>query len=254
MPEELCPICEGAGLRVIERADGTRAAVPCDCRAARRSTRMIQQARIPQRYADCNIANYITNQSNSSLAQAKRDARRFIEMYPLETDGKGLLFTGNIGVGKTHLAVGVLQSLIADRGAHGIFFDYRDLLKNLQNSYERKVDQTEQDILGPVLKADVLLLDEFGGSKPSDWASDTIAHIINTRYNERRSTIITTNYPNLPAAATVERDAWAAMRQDTLGDRIGERMRSRLQEMCIVIEMKGDDYRQTTNRAKLSAV
>ena len=239
---------------MIERADGTRAAVPCDCRVARRSIRMIQQARIPQRYADCNIANYITNRIQQFPGAAKRDARSFVEMYPLETDGKGLLLTGNIGVGKTHLAVGILQSLIADRGAHGLFFDYRDLLKNLQNTYERKVDQTEQDILGPVLKADVLLLDEFGGSKPSDWASDTIAHIINTRYNERRTTIITTNYPNLPAAATVERDAWAAMRPDTLGDRIGERMRSRLQEMCIVIEMKGDDFRQTTNRAKLSAV
>ena len=120
--------------------------------------------------------------------------------YPLETAGTGLLLTGSIGVGKTHLAVGILQALVTERGATGIFFDYRDLFKQVQNSYNRQVAATELEILAPVFDAEVLVLDELGASKPTDWVWDTVAHILNTRYNDRRTTIITTNYANLRAS------------------------------------------------------
>ncbi len=110
--------------------------------------------------------------------------------------GRGLLLTGSIGVGKTHLAVGILQALVAERGATGLFYDYRDLLKQVQNSYNAQVAATELEILAPVFEAEVLVLDELGASKPTDWVWDTVAHILNTRYNDRRTTIITTNYAN----------------------------------------------------------
>ncbi len=110
--------------------------------------------------------------------------------------GRGLLLTGSIGVGKTHLAVGILQALVAERGATGLFYDYRDLLKQVQNSYNAQVRETELEVLRPVFEAEVLVLDELGASKPTDWVWDTVAHILNTRYNDRRTTIITTNYAN----------------------------------------------------------
>ncbi len=251
MPEELCPICEGAGLRVVERADGTRVATACACRLARRSSRMIEQARIPRRYANCTLESFDTQfpSADKSLKGALMVAQKFVKDYPLVTDGKGLLLIGSIGVGKTLLAVGTLQALIVERSATGLFYDYRDLLKDLQNSYERKVDRTEREILEPVFEVDVLVLDEIGASKASDWASDTIAHIVNTRYNDRKTTIVTTNHANLPPAAPVDRESWSAPREGTLGDRIGERMRSRLQEMCVVVEMRGEDFRQKVKRA-----
>ncbi|MBW4038292.1 MAG: ATP-binding protein [Acidobacteria bacterium] len=254
MPETLCPICEGAGLRVVERADGTRAAQPCPCRIARRSSRMIEQARIPQRYAHCTLDEYVTNfaGANRSLATALVQARNFVRAYPFETNGNGLLLTGSIGVGKTHLAVGMLQALVADRGAKGLFFDYRDLLKQVQNSYNRNVDVTELEILAPVFEAEVLVLDELGASKPTDWVWDTVAHILNTRYNDRRTTIITTNYANLAPLAADQSSARSSVREETLGDRIGERMRSRLQEMCVVVEMTGEDFRQKVKRASFA--
>jgi DNA replication protein DnaC len=82
---------------------------------------------------------------------------------------------------------------------------------------------------------------------------DTVALILNTRYSDKQSTIITTNYPDLPAGAGVKIDkngTKAASLEDTLGDRIGDRMRSRLAEMCVRIEMQGDDFRQTVKRAR----
>jgi DNA replication protein DnaC len=215
---------------------------------------MVAQARIPERYAHCTLEDYIPSYdgNNGSLNAALLQARNFVKAYPFDTGGNGLLLTGSIGVGKTHLAVGMLQSLVAERGARGLFCDYRDLLKQVQNSYNKSVDVTELDVLRPVFEAEVLVLDELGANKPTEWVWDTVAHILNTRYNDRRTTIITTNYANLPPLGSELTAVRAAMREETLGDRIGERMRSRLQEMCVVVEMTGADFRQTVKRASFA--
>lgn len=256
---EMCTICEGSGLRLVERPDGTRVAQECTCRAERKAARQIASARIPERYLHCTLEDYEPNYQgqNRSLSGALVQARNFVRGYPLETGGNGLLLTGSIGVGKTHLAVGVLQALISDRGAKGLFWDYRDLLKTVQHSYNPTVATTEHDVLRPVFEAEVLVLDELGANRPTEWVWDTVAHILNTRYNDRRTTIITTNYANLPPGATLANGARAAVREETLGDRIGERMRSRLQEMCVTVEMTGEDFRQgaldATRRAGMGA-
>ena len=225
----------------------------CVCRVQKRAGRMLGRAHIPKRYEHCSLESYDTDlpYSHKSQVFARLTAKKFIEGYPLETGGRGLLITGSIGVGKTHLAVGILQALVAERGAKGLFFDYRDLLKQVQNSYNSKVSATELEILAPVFDAEVLVLDELGASKPTDWVWDTVAHILNTRYNDRRTTIITTNYANAGPLGT-ESGPRSVMREETLGDRIGERMRSRLQEMCVVVEMHGEDFRQKVKRASFA--
>jgi len=256
---QLCSICDGSGLVVVERPDGSRTAKDCVCRIERRVARIIARTNIPKRYEHCSLDSFDTDfpAATPSLKRAHRDARKFVVAYPLETRGTGLLLTGSIGVGKTHLAVGILQALVAERGATGLFYDYRELLKQIQNSYNRQVQATELEILKPVFDAEVLVLDEIGASKPTDWVWDTVAHILNTRYNDRRTTILTTNYANAgPLGSVLElgsgnlAHARAASREETLGDRIGERMRSRLQEMCVVVEMHGVDFRQTVNLAR----
>jgi DNA replication protein DnaC len=171
----------------------------------------------------------------------------------VDTAGRGLLFVGTVGLGKTHLAVGVLRRLVRERGVKGLFCDYRELLKSIQNSYNPRVHTTELELLKPVFAAEVLVLDDLGAQKPNEWVWDTVALILNTRYNDKQTTIITTNYADLPAGAgfKVDKDGKkSASSEDTLGDRIGDRMRSRLAEMCIRIEMAGEDLRQSTERAK----
>jgi DNA replication protein DnaC len=249
---EVCSICGGSGLRVVQK-NGRQFAQDCVCRIERRIERMLGRAHIPRRYEHCTLENYETSfpSSHRTLAAAHLRARKFVESYPLETAGTGLLLTGSIGVGKTHLAVGILQALVAERGATGLFYDYRDLLKQIQNSYNPQVRETELQILAPVFEAEVLVLDELGASKPTDWVWDTVAHILNTRYNDRRTTIITTNYSNAGPLGS-ETGPRASMREETLGDRIGERMRSRLQEMCVVVEMQGEDFRQRVKRASFA--
>jgi DNA replication protein DnaC len=242
------------GMRVIRRSDGSQVAEPCDCRQELRVTALLGRARIPRRYEHCSFDSYEATfpGADATLAAAHLMARRFVDGYPATTEGHGLLLTGSIGVGKTHLAVGILQSLIVEKGVRGLFCDYRELLKEIQHSYNPQVLTTELEILRPVFEAEVLILDELGASKPTEWVWDTVAHILNTRYNDKRTTIITTNYADQPPGSASVSGPQRAMREESLGDRIGERMRSRLAEMCVVIEMRGADFRQKVGRARFA--
>jgi DNA replication protein DnaC len=247
----VCTICGGVGLVRVMDAAGNWVSRPCECQEAEREQRRLAAAHIPARYRDCTLDTFeIYHHADRSLAEALLKARRFVEEYPVDTGGRGLLFVGGAGLGKTHLAVGVLQRLVRERGAKGLFCDYRELLKSIQNSYNPEVRTTELELLRPVFAAEVLVLDDLGAQKPNEWVWDTVALILNTRYNDRQTTIITTNYPDLPAGAGPKTDAERAAREDTLGDRIGDRMRSRLAEMCMRVEMRGDDFRQSVKRAR----
>ena len=247
--EEVCPLCEGTGwktLPAIPSAPRDRRVTRCDCQLRARAGALLAAARIPRRYEHCELASYTTDfpGAHPSLAFAHLSASRFVQEYD-PRDGMGLLIIGKIGTGKTHLAVGITKDLIS-RGVACLFYDYRELLKEIQNSYNTTVQTTELDVLRPVFETDVLVLDELGAVKPTEWVWDTVSLILNTRYNNNRTTIITTNFEDQPSAGAngSVSPARAATRAETLGDRSGERMRSRLHEMCRVIKMEGEDFRQ----------
>ncbi len=203
------------------------------------------QAHIPPRYEACDLASYNTEGSQRGVASAKLAAAGFAEQYPLEKTG--LLLIGPSGAGKTHLSVAILKELILSKGIACLFCDYRELLKQIQNSYNPSVQVTELDLLRPVFQTEVLVLDDLGAVKPTEWVWDTVSVILNTRYNENRTTIITTNFQDGPATGIA--GPRGAAREETLGDRIGERMRSRLCEMCRVVELNAPDYRQKIRTA-----
>jgi DNA replication protein DnaC len=252
---DVCPVCEGTGWRTVSArpdAPKDRRVTRCDCQLRGRALLLLAAARIPKRYEHCELANYDTDfpGAHGSLGEAHFLASGFVQRYDPSAGEKGLLITGTIGTGKTHLAVGILKDLISIKGVACLFYDYRELLKEIQNSYNDAVKTTELDVLRPVFETEVLVLDELGAVKPTEWVWDTVSLILNTRYNNNRTTIITTNFPDEtgqdpyanPASEFTR--AQRSMRRETLGDRIGERMRSRLHEMCRIIKLEGADFRQ----------
>jgi DNA replication protein DnaC len=232
-------------MRITRDAAGDRVAAVCSCRMARQALRRLERANIPRRYELATLDSYEsveTTGSHETMLEGHFKAHQFVLDYPHNTDGRGLMFVGEAGRGKTHLAVGVLRELIEEKGCQGLFCDYADLLKQIQNSYNSHSEMTEFELLRPVIEAEVLLLDDLGSAKPTTWVLDTVGQILSARYNDKRTTIITTNFPNAAPGEGV------TPTQQVLGDRISERMRSRLAEMCVCIELWGADFRQTAGK------
>jgi DNA replication protein DnaC len=248
----VCTICDGVGLVRVVNDSGQWVSRACECQEMIREERRVAAAHIPERYRHCTLDSFDTGfpGADPSLGPAHLVARKFVENYPVDTAGRGMLFVGSIGVGKTHLATGILQRLVRERGVKCRFCDYRELLKNIQNSYNPQVQTSELELLQPIFVAEVLVLDDIGAQKPNEWVWDTVALILNTRYNDNLSTIVTSNYRDQPAGGGAKNDVERAAREQTLGDRIGDRMRSRLAEMCVRVEMNGQDFRQTVKKAR----
>lgn len=224
-----CPLCDDTGWKPVEE-DGIRRVVRCDCWRENVGRQHLSDANIPKRYLHCTLDNFAAY--NESLERAVAKARRLVDAFPVI--GQGLFLEGQPGVGKTHLAVAMLKQVIQSSGARGLFYDTRELLRVIRSTYDPSIRTTELEILRPVMKADLLVLDDLGAEKTSEWVEETMNLIVNTRYNERRATIFTSNYPDIPDDTE----------PNALVFRVGERMRSRLHEMCEFVIMDGADYRE----------
>ena len=224
-----CPLCDDTGWKPVDEP-GIRRVARCDCWREKLSLNSIASSNIHKRYQHCTLDN--VRAYNDSLRDAVEKARRFVDGFPGRVE-RGLLFVGHAGVGKTHIAVGVLRAIIEKTGVQGLFYHTPELLTSIKNSYDPVVRTSSASILRPVMQTRLLVLDDLGAERPTDWVEETMNLIVNTRYNERLMTLFTTNYADVP---DIEEP-------NSLLSRIGFRMRSRLQEMCSTVEIDAADFR-----------
>lgn len=223
-----CPDCRGTGWS-MRTVDGTRRAERCGCWRVGVAEQMLARARIPARYARCDFSTFVTY-DNEKLQRAFRKAGEFAATFPAVD--KGLLFIGPSGIGKTHIAVSVLREVVL-KGIRGVYYDTRTLLSTIRSTYNPVTRASEAEVLDEVMGAELLVLDDLGAERLTDWLEETMHLVVNTRYNERRPTLFTTNYEDV-----------SEQEMDSLCVRVGYRLLSRLREMCEFLEYDGPDYRE----------
>jgi DNA replication protein DnaC len=262
MSKSTCPQCQGSGFILI-RGKGIKGR--CDCWKQGRTEQLLARSAIPPRFSKAKLDTFETL-GNPYLEQALTLAEHFVQEYPMNPPGTGLLFIGRPGLGKTHLAIGIIEALMRTKSVQCLFVDFPTLLKKIQYSYNPTTQISEESLVTPYRDAEVLVVDDVGSMKPSPWVVDEVRQIVNARYLNNRSTILTTNYADvvrkggrgfdlrllLNEAGDVDQFKFNQLRnlgvirdeEETLADRIGELNRSRLVQMCTTVEMDGEDYRR----------
>jgi DNA replication protein DnaC len=235
--DETCPVCGGTGFEIRTDSGGVSVAAPCVCRAKARGERLLRVAGIPRRYEHCTLASFEVH--DPTHGRARDIAAEWVEGWPLVEHG--LLLLGRPGTGKTHLVVGMARELTLAKGARVLFYEQRELLKELQSTFDSGAARNEADVFRPVVECDVLVLDDLGAGRTTAWSKDVLHDILVQRYNDRMPLILTSNHPTGDDGTVEARDPAAAL---TLRDRLGDALMSRLYEMCRVVVVEGPDYRR----------
>ncbi len=240
-----CPRCGGGGYLLEMREDGYQFYRPCSCRNLVRRVERFNRALIPAHFTFKDLDNF---EATERTAHVLNFVRTFARGYP--ADRTGLLLVGPPGVGKTHLVVGVLKVLALEKGISCLFKDFFLLLSEVKAAYE--VGKFETEVLRPLTEVEVLVVDELGkGRSNSDWEHGLLDEIVCKRYNQMKTTLLTTNFPLEPPrdrSGTVLRAGVGNLASSalipTLEERVGERIFSRLKQMCTILRIDAADYRR----------
>lgn len=251
---EDCTACRGREGTYGRDSAGYEVFRPCSRRHAKRRIELYNTARIGRRYSGATFDTY--KPRNQSQATAVETARVWSAMYTAGQARGGLLFWGPVGTGKTHLVLSIFRELTLGAGIPARFVDYGNLLMDLRRSFRAEAGSSEAALMLPLVETEVLIVDELGKGRNTDWELTVLDDLISRRYNADRVTLFTTNLhaagtrPNTgrglnPAYDRRRADSSVAGGAETLEERLDARIYSRLCEMCDFIRVDGEDYRRT---------
>lgn len=260
-----CPTCDDS--RFVLRYDehDRETAIPCpECGSLNRRLELFNEARIPKRYLHSRLHAQDQDEENSKafglLEATLRSLPHRLRQTESQNTGpilKGMVLMGPPGTGKTHLMSGFTYQCTVELGVSCVFQGFSELLHELRQGYSN--DKSDMEIIEPHLQADVLVIDDLGKGRNSDWELSILDTLISERYNRDRLIMVTTNYTEHEETTLQERvlrrdrGESEQFMADTLRRRVGERIYSRLREMCYFEELLGRDRRQDSEFDKLPA-
>jgi DNA replication protein DnaC len=240
-----CKQCGGAG-RLYQRDErGYEVLRGCACGADPRRLALLSGLRLPLKFLERTLGIY--RAYSPAQARALLRARRFVdEFVPGAAGQRALLFCGPPGTGKTHLMSAMLRELASKKSVRGRYEEFFLLLSDIRDGFSKNLSSREW--LEPLRQVDVLAIDEIGkGGKNREWEQGILDEIISVRYNAGRPTLLATNYPRPGATWKFGADGEVG---ETLEQRVGPRIFSRLHEMCDLIDVTGPDQREVQHDAR----
>ncbi len=240
-----CVECVGSGNVLSQKKGGYSYLSPCSlCGVVRRNVKLYNLAGIPAKYSHVLQvdAGLEPRKINKSLQMALKYAKEeFVKKYPTK---KGFLLMGPSGLGKTHIAIGTISELTLYHGVKCMFKDFFYLLSELKQAYSQGTPENE--VIVPLIETEVLVIDELGKGRSNEWELNILDQLISKRYNSSKKTVITTNYISSDIAREIGEE------KEILELRIGERIASRLYEMCEFMYLEGKDYRKEKRKSRIS--
>ncbi len=234
MTKYKCNICNDSGWEKITK-DGREFLRRCKCQKINLLKDRCLNANIPPRFAGSGLADFYPEEEDTDLIKIVKDIKKFINDFPVLQ--KGLLLHGGTGVGKTRLLCAIATGIFKKYPLTDIYYiDWNDMVREMRSgeSHSFRDFSLINDLIERLSNTQLLIMDEFGSSIPSQWVKDNIYYLINHRYNKQKITLFATNYP----------DESFDGQQPTLRDRVGDRIRSRVFEMAKTHHIKTLDYRQ----------
>ncbi len=232
-----CPQCGDRKYLLVKEGE-SRVAKECECASLHHRVALFNQARVPARFADKWIDDI--QPTHESQNQAKYMLLQYCDAY--ERGKQGFLLWGNPGVGKTHMLCGLVAYLTLERGISCRFIEFMQLIGDLKLAYSQ--GRWDSEVVAPLLKVDVLVVDELGKGRDSEWELGVLDQLISSRYNSNRTLHASSNLaPRLTTQEAASYTEAGPVVNLSLENRLGERVYSRLLEMCRFVHVEGEDHR-----------